>query len=847
MKNFVLLGACILFTVCTNAQTIMGRQIVDQFPINSSGTLTYGLTWLPTTYASTTRTYPLIIFLHGAGENGTTVASLSRLYTASPRSVSGRIADGWNAVAVNPRTGVQDSFIVVSPQAPSWSYNYTDLKHILPSILKKYRVDRSRIYLTGLSAGGGGTFSTFGSRDSLFIKNFAAMSTSSSAGTNASNGYTSTQVEEGLRYGSTYGVKMWTIAGEADYLLNTDVRYHDSTNMLNPATPNKLTVIQGVGHSAWGRMFDPAFRPNVNYYGKTGSCNNGCNNGGIQVAPNANGSATRGSGVTQDSLNLYEWLLLWQRTDETPSPNIGDYRSNAPKPTGGKWSTTSSWRRFDGSNWVTTSILPSASVGAVTIRNNDSIDIDAAVTTDQLIVETGAVLNLQAGGLTVSDGSSATDLFVNGVLNLSGAAGITGTGSALLNGSFNWSGGTLDINMVSASGSVTNVTGSATKMMSANFTNNGTFVWSTAGAGGNIQLTDARFINNGLLKEEFISNRGFASGGGTVAFVNNGTFQKMSANTFLNNSVSFTNTGTLQGIGAFNFSGTVSNTGIIKPGNSPGILSVSGGIVTGQNAQINIDIFDGSGAGTGHNRLDLTGDINLSGNNITITENPAAPNQSYVIMTTTGSFSGSFVNANLPAGYTITYNQQTVSVSKGQGTLPAVWGAFELTAANGKSIDLKWITLQEENTSYFEIEHSTDGAVFAPVAKVNAAGNSSFEISYRFTHHKPVLHAANYYRIKLVDLDGKISYSVVKLLKLKQGTAAVRMMANTVSDNLQLQTLVTNLHVTVIDMTGRVYYNKLLAGSGPQTIQTSTLAKGMYKLIVQSSGAVLQTESFVKY
>ncbi len=847
MKKVVLLCAYVLFTVCANAQTIMGRQIVDQFPINSSGTLTYGLTWLPATYSSTTRTYPLIIFLHGAGETGTTVSSLSKLYTASPRSISGRIADGWDPVAVNPRTGVQDSFIVVSPQAPSWSYNYTDLKHILPSILKKYRVDRSRIYLTGLSAGGGGTFSTFGSRDSLFIKNFAAMATSSSAGTNASNGYTSLEVEEGLRYGSTFGVKMWTIAGEQDYLLNTDVRYHDSTNMLNPTTPNKLTVIQGVGHSAWGRMFDPAFRPNVNYYGKTGSCNNGCNNGGIQVAPNANGSSIRGSGITQDSLNLYEWLLLSQRTEQSFSPNIGDYRSNAPKSTGGKWSTTSSWRRFDGSNWVATAVLPSASAGAITIRNNDSIDVDVTVTTDQLIVETGAVLNLQAGGLIVSDGSSPTDLFVKGVLNLSGAASITGAGSALLNGSFNWSGGTLDINIISAIGAVTNVSGSTTKMMSANFTNNGTFVWSTAGAGGNILLTDARFINNGLLKEEFTSNKGFTSGGGAVDFVNNGTFQKMSANTFLNNSVSFTNTGTLQGIGAFNFSGTVSNTGIIKPGNSPGILSVSGGIVTGQNAQINIDIFDGSGAGTGHNRLDLTGDINLSGNNITITESPAAPNQSYVIMTTTGSFSGSFANANLPAGYTITYNQQTISVSKGQGTLPAVWGAFELATVNGKSIDLKWNTLQEENTSYFEIEHSKDGAVFTPIARIQAAGNSSLEITYRFTHHKPLLNAANYYRIKLVDLDGKISYSVVKLLKLKQGTSAVRMLANTVSDNLQIQTLTNNLQVTVIDMTGRVFCNKLLAGNGLQTLNTAALAKGMYKLVVHSNGRVLQTESFIKY
>jgi hypothetical protein len=310
----------------------MGRQRVDQYPQNSAGVLTYGLTWLPLTYNNTSRTYPLIISMHGTGESGSTVGDLAKMYNASPRAVAGRIADGWNAVAMNPTTGLMDSFIVVSPQAPAWSYSYVHLKFILPNIISRYRVDTSRIYLVGLSAGGDGTYTTLGSRDSNFIKKFAAMATASTAGVspinNSPNGtnYTSLQVEEGIRFGSTYGVRMWTVCGEQDYLLNTGVRYHDSTNMTLPTPANKLTVIFGVGHSAWGRAFDPAFRPNVNYYGRTGTCNNGCNNGGVPVAPNSNGVSVMGTGVTQDSLNVYEWLLLSKRNFApvtTPSANAG--------------------------------------------------------------------------------------------------------------------------------------------------------------------------------------------------------------------------------------------------------------------------------------------------------------------------------------------------------------------------------------------------------------------------------------------------------------------------------------------------------------------------------------------
>jgi len=174
MKKLLSLFLLIVLFSQAQSQTIVGRQNVDQYPITASGTLTYGLTWLPPNYATSTRSYPLIIFLHGSGETGTGTASLTRLLNAG---IPKLISNGWNATAVNPRTGIRDSFIVVSPQAAGWSYNYTSLKHILPNIISRYRVDETRIYLTGLSAGGGGTFTVLGSNDRLFSRKFAAMAT----------------------------------------------------------------------------------------------------------------------------------------------------------------------------------------------------------------------------------------------------------------------------------------------------------------------------------------------------------------------------------------------------------------------------------------------------------------------------------------------------------------------------------------------------------------------------------------------------------------------------------------------------------------------------------------------
>src|SRR6476469_5930472 len=82
-----------------SAQTTIGRQNVDQYPTQPWGVPTYGLTWLPTDYATnTSQKYPLIIFLHGSGEGGDGVGGLWNLLTYGlPRE----IANGFNPEAVN--------------------------------------------------------------------------------------------------------------------------------------------------------------------------------------------------------------------------------------------------------------------------------------------------------------------------------------------------------------------------------------------------------------------------------------------------------------------------------------------------------------------------------------------------------------------------------------------------------------------------------------------------------------------------------------------------------------------------------------------------------------------------
>ena len=87
--------------------------------------------------------WPLILFLHGAGERGTNLALVA--VHGPPKTV---------------RTKPDFPFVVVSPQCPSgqtWSNDA--LLALLEDVLQRYPVDPSRVYLTGLSMGGFGTWS----------------------------------------------------------------------------------------------------------------------------------------------------------------------------------------------------------------------------------------------------------------------------------------------------------------------------------------------------------------------------------------------------------------------------------------------------------------------------------------------------------------------------------------------------------------------------------------------------------------------------------------------------------------------------------------------------------------
>jgi len=275
-KGIQLFLSLLFFPVFVYAQ---GDQIAIQVPISNSGFTEGALLHLPDDYDSTTHTYPLLLFFHGKGEAGT---DLSRIYNSSGAGGPAYFIahNQWPSYFINPKDGKPYKFIVVSPQASSWSTRTAWVPYILAYLVKHYRVDTNRIYLTGLSAGGQavwGYAAHNGVVPNYLIAAFVPMSMAATPGYPDALMITRDSLHAwGFGDPITDALGGWTQRGM------------DSINRYAPGYA-RFTAYSG-GHCCWNRYYNPTYRETIN--GK--------------------------------SINIYEWMLQYARGQVDSLPPAPD-------------------------------------------------------------------------------------------------------------------------------------------------------------------------------------------------------------------------------------------------------------------------------------------------------------------------------------------------------------------------------------------------------------------------------------------------------------------------------------------------------------------------------------------
>lgn len=257
-RLFVLL--CTVFL----ASSVYGQRNMDSILVNVTGGKKIGaLLHLPDDYNQSGKSYPLIVYLHGKSKSG---HNLQRLLL---EGIPFWINNGQKIQAQNPVDGKLYKFIVVMPQAPSWGLKPAEIETLLNDIEPRYRIDRSRIYITGYSAGGWATVMALTESVKLASRFAAAVPMSASA--------IDKKNLKQFRNVADANTHAWYLAGAAElHFLEECRRYVDSTNVLKPGLA-KMTVIEGFGHHSWKTLYDPRNKPD-------------------------------------NVMSIYEWMLQFQRT-----------------------------------------------------------------------------------------------------------------------------------------------------------------------------------------------------------------------------------------------------------------------------------------------------------------------------------------------------------------------------------------------------------------------------------------------------------------------------------------------------------------------------------------------------
>ena len=166
----------------------------------------------------------------------------------------------------------------------------------------------------------------------------------------------------------------------------------------------------------------------------------------------------------------------------------------------------------------------------------------------------------------------------------------------------------------------------------------------------------------------------------------------------------------------------------------------------------------------------------------------------------------------------------------GATALPVKLASF--TGKNAGAINtLHWKTTEEKNFSHFELQRSKDGANFHKLAVVSSNRNAMGS-DYAYNDERP-FEGKNFYRLNMVDVDGRSVLSEVVELMVKAGTGlSVNVYPNPVSQQLNIEVagkIDGNAKVIVTDMVGKTVRTIAMTGN-TAVVDMNNLPSGIYMI-----------------
>ena len=161
---------------------------------------------------------------------------------------------------------------------------------------------------------------------------------------------------------------------------------------------------------------------------------------------------------------------------------------------------------------------------------------------------------------------------------------------------------------------------------------------------------------------------------------------------------------------------------------------------------------------------------------------------------------------------------------------------------------LTWETKSEVNFSHFVLERSTDGKTFYQIGKVNASKRSGGS-KYDYTDTPDATTPTNYYRLKMVDVDGSFVYSKILSEGFEDSNTPLLVYPSIATQNkieVTFKKVSDNAQIKIFNLMGQLVSTRnLQAGASAESIDLAIFTEGAYFLVLQDKG-IVQSRKFVK-
>jgi hypothetical protein len=210
-----------------------------------------------------------------------------------------------------------------------------------------------------------------------------------------------------------------------------------------------------------------------------------------------------------------------------------------------------------------------------------------------------------------------------------------------------------------------------------------------------------------------------------------------------------------------------------------------------------------------------------------------------------GTYAHACSNPNL-------YGPSTISSAgtvMGATILPISLEGLTVELNSNKTVELDWNTAQETNSSHFDIQRSQDGNVWTVIGGVVAKGNSPLPSVYSFTDENPSA-GTNYYRLRMVDLDGKFTFSAIRVIHSSALVSQVSFYPNPARNYVNVALgagSTTEVTVRLINQSGQVLQEKKAASGNGAVLSfpVQQYVTGLYILSVEGADGTHETSKLL--